>query len=97
MFIDYKCHFIDLRWSFIENESMFSAGILVGHPIQTGRRNRNLGRSGSVGVGRGWSGQDAYLIPNLQGSSASQMELEYRKNSRIYRQKGTNIDEKAIL
>ena len=32
---------------------MFSAGIRAGHPVRAGRRIRNRGRSGSVGVGRG--------------------------------------------
>ena len=41
------------------------------------------GRSGLVGA----AGPDAYVIPNRQGSLISPMELEYRKNSQVYRQK----------
>ena len=70
---------------FIENKCMFSAGIRAGHPVRAGRRIRNRGRSGSVGVGRGWSGPDAYVIPNRQDSSVSPNELGYRQNSRVYR------------
>ncbi len=56
---------------FIENKCMFSAGIRAGHPVLAGRRNRNRDRSWSVVVGRGWSGQDAYVILNRQDSSVS--------------------------
>jgi hypothetical protein len=82
---------------FIENKCMFSAGIWVGHPVRAGRRNRDRDRSGSVGVGRGWSGPDAYVIPNRQDSSVSPMELGYRQDSRFYRLNGTDIDENATL
>jgi hypothetical protein len=78
---------------------MFGAGFQTGHSVQAGRTNWNQGWTGPVGVGWGWSGPDAYVIPNQQGSSGlvSPMELEYKKNSQIYRQNGTDIDEKAIL
>ncbi len=50
-----------------------------------------------VGVGRGWSGPDAFVIPNRQDCSVSPMELGYRQDSRFYRLNCTDIDENATL